>query len=87
MMHALIVAGQGTRSQGPGDAIYKRVSAPGNSAPCDVAAWTGGEFGGERTPGYIWLSPFTLHLKLSQHCLLTGYTTIKKKEQMPRGKE
>ena len=31
----------------------------GNSADCPAAAWTGGEFGGERTHGYVWPSPFT----------------------------
>ena len=25
---------------------------------------------------YGWLSPFAVHLKLSQHCLLIGYTSI-----------
>ena len=40
-----------------------------NSAQCYVAAWIGGVFGGERIHGYVWLSPFTVHLKLSQHCL------------------
>ena len=24
----------------------------------------------------VWLSPFDVHLKLSQHCLLIGYTAI-----------
>ena len=28
---------------------------------------------------YVWLSPFALHLKLSQHCLLIGYTPIQNK--------
>ena len=40
----------------------------GNSAQCYVAAWMGGEFGGEWIYVYVWLSPFTAHLKLSQHC-------------------
>ena len=40
----------------------------GNSAQCYVAAWMGGEFGGEEIPVCIWLSPFAAHLKLSQHC-------------------
>ena len=40
----------------------------GNSVQCYVAAWTGGEFGGEEIPVCIWLSPFAAHLKLSQHC-------------------
>ena len=29
----------------------------GNSVQRDVAAWMGGEFGGERTHVYVWLSP------------------------------
>ena len=37
----------------------------GNSAHCYVAAWMGGEFGGEWIHIYICFSPFTLHLKLS----------------------
>ena len=39
-----------------------------NSAPCHVAAWMGGEFGGEWIHAYVELSPFAAHLKLSQHC-------------------
>ena len=39
-----------------------------NSAQCFVTAWVGGEFGREWIHVYIWLSPFTGHLKLSQHC-------------------
>ena len=39
-----------------------------NSARGSVAAWLGGEFGGERIHVYVWLSPFVVHLKLSQHC-------------------
>ena len=47
-----------------------------NSAQCYVAAWTGGEFGGEWIHVCVWLSPFAVHLKLSQHCLLIGYTPV-----------
>ena len=39
-----------------------------NSAQCYVAAWIGGEFGREWIHVYAWLSPFVVHLKLSQHC-------------------
>ena len=39
-----------------------------NSAQCYVATWMGGEFGGEWIYVYVWLSPLTAHLKLSQHC-------------------
>ena len=36
-----------------------------NSAQCYVPAWMAREFVGEHVN--IWLSPFTVHLKLSQH--------------------
>jgi len=36
----------------------------GNTAQCWVAAWMGGAFGGEWIHVYVWLSPFTVHLKL-----------------------
>ena len=39
-----------------------------------------GEFGGEWIHVYVWLSPFTVHLKPSQHCSLTGYTPIQNKK-------
>jgi len=39
-----------------------------NSAQCYVAARMGGEFGGEWIHVYVRLSPFTVHLKLSQCC-------------------
>ena len=40
----------------------------GHSTQCYVVVWMGGEFGGEWVHVYLWLSPFTVHLKLSQHC-------------------
>ena len=40
----------------------------GNSAQRYVAAWMGAEFGGEWIHVYVWLNPFSVHLKLSQHC-------------------
>ena len=40
----------------------------------------GGEFGEEWIHVYVWLSPFAVHLKLSQHCLLIGYTPIQNKK-------
>ena len=43
------------------DLIY----STGNSAQYYVAAWMGGEFGGECIHVYVWLSPFVVHLKLS----------------------
>ena len=39
-----------------------------NSAQCYVAAWMGGEFGGEWIHVYAWPSPWVAHQKLSQHC-------------------
>ena len=35
-----------------------------SSAQCYVAAWMGGEFGGEWIHVYVWLSSFAVHLKL-----------------------
>jgi len=40
----------------------------GNSAECYVAAWREVEFGREWVYVYVWLSPFPVHLKLSQQC-------------------
>ena len=41
------------------------LSSTGNSDQCYVAGWMGGEFVEE---WYKWLSSFTVHMKLSQHC-------------------
>ena len=46
----------------------KCITNTGNSAQCYVAVWMGGEFGGEWIHVYVRLSPFAVHLKLSQHC-------------------
>ena len=40
----------------------------GNSVQCYVAAWMGGGFEGEWIHIFVWLSPFAVHLNLSQHC-------------------
>ena len=40
----------------------------GNSAQCYVAAWVGGESGGEWMHEYLWLSSFAICLKLCEHC-------------------
>ena len=40
----------------------------GSSAQYYVAAWMGGESGGEWIHVYVWLSRFAVHLRLSQHC-------------------
>ena len=37
-----------------------------NSVQCYVEAWMGGEFREEWIRVYVWLSPFAVHLKLSQ---------------------
>ena len=29
---------------------------------------------------YVWLNPFSIHLKLSQHCLLIGYIPVQNKK-------
>ena len=52
----------------------------GNSVQCYVATWMEDDFGREWIHVYVWLSPFTAHLTLSQHCLLTGYTPKQNKK-------
>ena len=47
----------------------------GDSAQRYAAAWTGGEF---QENGYVWLSPFAIQLKLSQHCW-SAVSSIKEK--------
>ena len=51
-----------------------------NSALYYVAAWMGREFGGEEIHVYVWLSLFTVLLKLEQYCLLIGYTLLQNKK-------
>ena len=41
-----------------------------NSTQCYMAAWMGGVFGWEWIHVSVWLSPFAIHLKLSQYCYL-----------------
>ena len=41
-----------------------------NSVQCYVAAWMGGEFGGEWIHTYVWPSSFAVHVKLLQHSQL-----------------
>ena len=41
------------------------LDSTGDSAQCHVAAWMGGEFGGEWMDVYATLIPFAIHLKLS----------------------
>ena len=59
----------------------------GNSAHCYVASWMGAESGGEGIHIYVWLNPFTVHLKLSQHCLLISYTPIQNKKDFFKKKK
>ena len=51
-----------------------------NSAQYYVAAWMGGEFGGDWIHVYIQLNSFAIHRKLSQHCLLIGFIPIQNKK-------
>ena len=39
-----------------------------HNAQCYVAVWTGGRVWGEWMHVCVWLSPFIVHLQLSQHC-------------------
>ena len=50
-----------------------------NSSQSYMATWMGREFGGEWIHVYVWLSPITIHLKQSQHCLLLRYPNTKQK--------
>ena len=52
-----------------------------------MAAWLGGVFGEEWIHVNVWLSPFPVHLKLSQHCLLICYAAIQKKKLGKKEKE
>ena len=45
----------------------KLLCSTGNYVQCYVAAWIGGEFGGEWIHVYVQLSPLAVHLKLPQH--------------------
>ena len=49
----------------------------GDPAQCSGPAWMGGQFGGGWTHGYVWLSPFAVHLKLT---LLMSYTPMQNRE-------
>ena len=51
----------------------KDLLSTGNSAHLHVAAWMGGERGGEWVHEYVWLSTFTVYLELLQHSLQIGY--------------
>ena len=47
-----------------------------NSVQCYVAAWIGGEFGGEWIHVYVQLSVFTFALKRLQNCLLISHSPV-----------
>ena len=50
-----------------------------NPAQYYVAAWIGGELDEEWIHVYVWLSPYTVNLKLLQKYLCFGYTPIQNK--------
>ena len=66
-----------------------------NSAQCYVATWMGGVFGGEwihvwlglgymyLVDTHVWLSPFAVHLKLSQHRSLAMLCYAKSLQSCP----
>ena len=49
------------------DKDLQELYSTGNSAQCYMAARMGEGFGEEWIHVYVWLSPFDVHLKLSQH--------------------
>ena len=55
----------------------------GNSARCHTAAWMREEFGGEWIHVYVWLHPFAVHLKPSQHCLLLVLSLVAQSRLTP----
>ena len=71
-MHTLLCLKQITNE----DLLY----STGNSAQCYAAAWMGAKFGGEWMYVYLWQSSFAAHLKLSELCLLIGYTPMQNKK-------
>ena len=52
------------KAEKKGDLLYDT----GISAQRHVAAWMGAGLGGGWIHGYVWLRPFTVHLKWSQNC-------------------
>ena len=44
------------------------LNSAGHSAQCYVAAWMGGELGGEWIHVHVCLSHSAVHLKISPHC-------------------
>ena len=47
---------------------YTYIHTTWSSAQCYEAVWMGGRFGGGWIHVHVWLSSFTVHLTLSQHC-------------------
>ena len=54
--------------------ILTRTSCITHGTQLKVMRLDGKGAGGERVRVYVWLRPCTAHLKLSQYCLLIGYT-------------
>ena len=52
------------------------LKSTGNSAQCHVAAWMGGEFGGEWIHVHVWLSPSLCCSSEIITTLLIGYTPV-----------
>ena len=60
----------GSQKAGHGWSNLAHLYIVGNYVQCYMATWMGEEFGGEWIHVYVWLSPFPVHLKLSQYpCL------------------
>ena len=72
--------GTDTRNSG----LCHLVFSTWNSAQCYMAAWMRGKFGEEQITKNIWQSPFSVHLKSSQHCSTPTQNKKFKKETFPR---
>ena len=59
----------------------------GKSAQCYMAAWMGGEFGREWIHSYVWLSPFTVQLKLLQLCAHVCVCVCERERERERKRE
>ena len=55
-------------AQGEGQVKIKLCVEKISKLQCYVATWMVGGFGGKWIHAYVGMSPFAVHLKLSQHC-------------------
>ena len=64
--HSMTICGDFKKEQNPEISPTSLLQQVTELSQCYEAAWMGGQFGREWS--HVWLSPFAMHLKLSQHC-------------------